>query len=306
MIYTFTLNPAIDYILTMRNLESNKLNRVEDVLFRAGGKGINVSVVLNNLGVPNISTGFIGGFTGDFIKQDLEKYQLVTPDFIEVSGITRITIKLSHSFKETEVNPKGPLISDSDMNRLLTMLEQLGENDLLICSGSTANGQPDAYEKIAHICEKKHIPLVLDIPEEKMIDLLKYKPLLIKPNLDELEAYFDVKIQSMDEMITYGRKLIELGAQHVMISMGSKGSLYVGRSVVYRASLVHGHAINTTGAGDSMVAGFIQSYLIDRDPKKAYLNAAICGSATVFGEGLANNDTLKQYQNKIKIKEIHT
>ncbi len=306
MIYTCTLNPAIDYLLTMRTLESNQLNRVEDALFRAGGKGINVSVVLNNLNVESTATGFIGGFSGQFIKDDLEKYELITQDFIEIQGTTRINVKLSHSFKETEINPNGPAISNKDMHQLLAKIETLTENDLLICSGSTANGQPDAYQMIAEVCAKKHIPFVLDIPEEKMIDLLRYHPLLIKPNLDELEAYFDVKIQSMDEMISYGRQLNELGAEHVMISMGSKGSLYVNDHLVYRASLVHGHAINTTGAGDSMVAGFIQSYLLDRDPKKAYLNAAICGSATVFGEGLANQDALKLYKHKIKIKEINS
>ncbi len=305
MVYTCTLNPAVDYILRLKTLETNQLNRAEKASFRAGGKGINVSVVLNNLGVDSVATGFLGGFSGEFIKSDLNQYKLIKLDFIDILGTTRINLKLNHGFKETEVNPLGPVISNEDFEKILKKIEKLSQKDLLICSGSACHGQENAYIKIASVCQQKGIKFVMDIPGKELMELIGYKPLLIKPNLVELEDYFDTKIKSMNDMISYGKKLIALGAQNVMISMGSKGSLFIDSKVVYRASLVHGHAIDTTGAGDSMVAGFIKSYLEHQDSKKAYLNAAICGSATVFSEGLASQETLKLYQNKIKIKEIH-
>ncbi|MBN2300262.1 MAG: 1-phosphofructokinase [Acholeplasmataceae bacterium] len=306
MIYTCTLNPAVDYIIELGNLESNKLNRSNKAIFRAGGKGINVSVVLNNLGLESIATGFLGDFTGDLIKKDLQNYPLVQMDFIDINDTTRMNVKLNHGYKETEVNVSGPDISVDDFSKLLEQIRQMKKNDLLICSGSACKGISDAYLKIAQVCHQKKIPFIMDIPGKELMEVIKLNPVLIKPNLEELEDYFDIKIQSMSDVVLYGRKLIELGAKNVLISMGSKGSLFIDLDHVYRANSIHGHVVSTTGAGDSMVAGFMKSYLSDQDPKKAYLNAAIAASATVFSEGLATQETIKLYQNKIKIKEIHT
>jgi len=306
MIYTCTLNPAVDYIINLASLESNKLNRINQSLMRAGGKGINVAVVLNNLGIDNVALGFLGGFTGEYIKSDLKNYPHIQCEFIQINGVNRINIKLNHGSKETDINDKGPEISDLDFQKLINQIDKLSKDDLLICSGSSCLGQKDAYLKIAKACNRNQVKFIMDIPGKELLELLDQKPFLIKPNLSELEEYFDVKIGSMDELIAYGRKLIQLGAQNVMISMGSKGSLFVNDKHIYRASLIHGHAINTTGAGDSMIAGFVGSYILNEDLKNAYLDAVSAGSATVFEEGLARQETLKAYQKKIKIKEIHS
>ncbi|MBU1093750.1 MAG: 1-phosphofructokinase [Firmicutes bacterium] len=305
MIYTCTLNPAIDYIINLKTLETNKLNRIEQSLFRAGGKGINVSIVLNNLGIESVALGFLGGFSGSFIRQDLKNYPLIQNDFVDIEGTTRINIKLNHGFKETDLNEKGPIVSDQDFQIMIDKIKKLTPDDLLICSGSMCAGQDDAYLNIAKACDEKQIKFIMDIPGKELLDFIRFKPFLIKPNLEELEAYFDVKIGSMDELVEYGKKLIELGAQNVLISMGSKGSLFISNQKIYRASLIHGHAINTTGAGDSMIAGFVSAYVENQDLKNAYLSAVSAGSATVFEEGLAQQETLKSYQKKIKIKEIH-
>ncbi|MBU1141388.1 MAG: 1-phosphofructokinase [Firmicutes bacterium] len=306
MIYTCTLNPALDYIINLPAIEFNRLNRIDQAIFRAGGKGINVSVVLNNLGIRSIATGFLGDFTGSFIKKDLKKYPFITMDFIDITGTTRMNLKLNHGFKETEINDSGPQISEHDFQILLSKIEALTSEDLLICSGSTCQGQSDAYQRIAQTCSKHDIKFVMDVPGKDLLNFISSKPLLIKPNLQELESYFDVKIGSMDDVINYGKQLIELGAENVLISMGSKGSLFISQNKVYRASLVHGHTINTTGAGDSMIAGFISSYIQEKNLKKAYLNAVSAGSATVFGHGLATMETVITYQKKIKIKEIYS
>lgn len=305
MIYTCTLNPAVDYIINLPSLESNKLNRIEQSLFRAGGKGINVAVVLNNLGIDNVALGFLGGFTGSFIQSDLEKYPHIKSEFIDIEGTTRINIKLNHKYKETDINDKGPIISDHDFKKLTDKIETLTADDFLICSGSSCQGQENAYLKIAKLCHKNNVKFIMDIPSKELLGFLDQNPFLIKPNLHELEEYFDVKIGSMDELIEYGRQLVSLGAQNVIVSMGSKGSIFINDKHIYRASLIHGHAINTTGAGDSMIAGFVSSYLENENLKNAYLSAVSGGSATVFGEGLATQETLKTYQKKIKIKEIH-
>lgn len=306
MIYTCTLNPAVDYIINLPALESNKLNRIDQSLLRAGGKGINVAVVLNNLGIDSVALGFLGGFTGSFIRSDLKNYPHIKSEFIETDGINRINIKLNHGYKETDINDKGPNISNQDFQKLMDKIEKLTSNDFLICSGSSCQGQNDAYLKIAELCNKNKVKFIMDIASKELLDFLDQTPFLIKPNLQELEDYFDVKIGSMDELIEYGRKLILLGAQNVLVSMGSKGSLFINEKHIYRASLIHGHAINTTGAGDSMIAGFVSSYIANEDLKDAYLNAVSAGSATAFEEGLATQDTLKSYQKKMKIKEIHS
>ncbi len=305
MIYTCTLNPAVDYIINLPVLESNKLNRIDQSLFRAGGKGINVAVVLNNLGINNVALGFLGGFTGSFIKTDLALYPLIQSEFIDIEGTTRINIKLNHGHKETDINDKGPKISDHDFQKLMQRIKKLTTDDLLICSGSSCVGQNNAYLEIAKLCNQNNVKFIMDVSGKEVLSFLDQKPFLIKPNLEELEEYFDIKIGSMDELVEYGRKLIDLGAQNVLISMGSKGSLFINKQHIYKASLIHGHAINTTGAGDSMIAGFVSSFVENQDLKKAYLDAVSAGSATVFGDSLATQDTLKTYQKRIKIKEIH-
>ncbi len=306
MIYTCTLNPAIDYIMNLSVLESNKINHIKHAFFRAGGKGINVSVVLHNLGINSVALGFIGDFTGSFIKNDLKEYTRIKLDFIDIPGRTRMNIKINHGNKETDVNDRGPKVSNQDFNKLLNQIDQLTENDLLICSGSTCQGQPAAYQKIAKICDKRNIKFIMDVPGKEILDFIDYKPFLIKPNLEELEDYFDIKIGSMKELIDYGKRLVDMGASNVLVSMGSKGSILLDKDHIYRANKIHGQVVNTTGAGDSMIAGFVNSYIQYEDIKKAYLYAVSAGTATVFGEGLATKDTCNMYQDKIKIKEIHS
>ena len=306
MIYTCTLNPAVDYIMNLPVLSTNQINRVENASFRAGGKGINVSVVLNNLGIDSVALGFIGEFTGVFIKKDLEQYPHIKSDFIDIKGHTRINVKINHGYKETDINDRGPKVSDNDFQKLMKQIEKLNEDDLLICSGSTCYGQNDAYQNIASLCEQKKIRFIMDVPGKEILDFIDKKPFLIKPNLEELETYFDTKIGSMKDLIRYGKKLVEMGASNVLVSMGSKGSILLDKDHIYRANQIHGHVTDTTGAGDSMIAGFVSSFIQNKDIKKSYLYAVSAGTATVFGEGLATKETCTAYQDKIKIKEIHS
>jgi len=306
MIYTCTLNPAVDYIINLPVLNSNQINRVEHASFRAGGKGINVSVVLNNLGIDSVALGFVGDFTGAFIKKDLEQYPHVKSMFIDIKDYTRLNVKINHGYKETDVNDRGPKISDQDFEKLIKQIEKLTEEDMLICSGSTCYGQDDAYQRIAELCEQKKIQYIMDVPGKEILDFIDKKPFLIKPNLQELETYFDIKIKSMKDLILYGKKLVDMGASNVLVSMGSKGSILLDKDHIYRANQIHGHVTNTTGAGDSMIAGFVRSFVQNKDIKKSYLYAVSAGTATVFGEGLATIETCTAYQDKIKIKEIHS
>jgi len=303
MIYTCTLNPAVDYKFNLENLSIGKLNRVENAHFFAGGKGINVSIVLNNLGTESIATGFLGGFTGDFIKSTLNS-KGIQYEFIEIELPTRFNVKIKHPHMETEINADGPHISNSKLSELLDFIQKMKKEDMLITGGSTCKGQPEAHGIIAQICHEHGIPFVMDTPGKYFSQFLKYKPFLVKPNLQELGEYYHMKITKVEQAIFYGKKLLEEGAERVIISMGKNGSIYLDEHNIYRSNLIHSKVTSSVGSGDSMVAGFISSYLSDKDIQKAYQYAVAVAQATTFHDDLATYETTMKYYYEVNLKAI--
>jgi 1-phosphofructokinase len=305
MIYTCTLNPAIDYRIRTDHLSLGSLNRFHEATFKAGGKGINVSIVLSKFGIESIATGFLGGFTGAFIASELTQYPQIQHRFIKVKDNTRINVKIMNQGVETELNPVGPKISESEIEELLQQIDQLGKNDILICGGSSAVGYPDLYEKIAKHCQNNQIQFIMDTPGHDLSQFISYRPFLIKPNIHELEAYFETSISTLPMMIHYGQRLIMQGAEHVLLSMGAKGSILLTQDHIYRASLVSGHIKSTVGAGDSMVAGFVAGFLKTQDVKQAYQYAVACASASIYGNELGDPSLFNEIIRSISIEEIH-
>ena len=289
MIYTVTFNPALDYIVRLDSFVSGGTNRVNFEQVLAGGKGINVSIVLGNLGQKSTALGFIAGFTGEEIKRQLLERN-VDFDFIQLpEGFTRINAKVKAD-KETEINGQGPNISEAKREELLRQLDTLKKGDTLVLAGSIPNTLPDdMYEHVMERLQGKGIRIVVDATKKLLLNVLKYKPFLIKPNNHELEEMFDVTLKSDEDIITYAKKLQEKGAQNVLISMGGDGAILLDENGKhYRAAAPKGTLVNSVGAGDSMVAGFLTGLAeSDGDFEKAFYMGVACGSASAFSENLA-------------------
>nr|WP_302600167.1 1-phosphofructokinase [uncultured Cellulosilyticum sp.] len=291
MIYTVTLNPSLDYIMHLDGMNINSVNRSLKEEVYPGGKGVNVSIVLNNLRVPNKALGFIAGFTGKEIERVMTNLGS-NCDFITLDqGISRINVKLEAG-KETEINGMGPQITPADLKELFAKLDEIQEGDFLVLAGSIPNSVPDSiYQDIMKELAHKNIHVVVDATKDLLKNVLKYKPFLIKPNHIELAEMFNVEINSDEEIVTYARKLQEMGAQNVLISMGGDGSILItSAGEVVKISVPKGTVINTVGSGDSMVAGFIAGYLKSKDLKEALKFATATGSATAFSPWLATAD----------------
>ena len=261
MFYTVTLNPALDYILQVDDFGIGKINRTKTEKILPGGKGLNVSIVLKNLEIDTVAIGFIAGFTGDELRKQMEQKGVKT-EFIKVqNGITRINVKIS-SNQETALNGIGPDIDEKDIEELLQKINEITSDDLVILSGNIPKSIPkNIYQIICDILEKNNVTFVVDATRELLIDVLKYKPFLIKPNKEELEETFKVKITTKDELVTYAKKLQDMGAQNVLISLGGDGAMLLNKEdKVYYSKAPKGKVINTVGAGDSMVAGFLAGY----------------------------------------------
>ena len=293
MIYTVTLNPSLDYIMHLDHLEVSGVNRSRKEEVYPGGKGINVSIVLNNLRIPNKALGFIAGFTGNEIDRIMKRLGSNT-DFIMLDqGISRVNVKLEAE-KETEINGMGPRITPADLRDLYSKLDEIQDGDFLVLAGSIPNSVPDSiYQDIMKELSHKNINIVVDATKDLLLNVLKYKPFLIKPNHIELAEMFNVTINSDEEIITYARKLQEMGAQNVLISMGGDGSILItSEGEVVKISVPKGTVVNTVGSGDSMVAGFIAGYLKSKDLKQALKFATATGSATAFSTWLATKDMI--------------
>ena len=292
MIYTVTLNPSLDYVMHLNSLSSGVNRSVKEEIY-PGGKGINVSIVLNNLRIPNKALGFIAGFTGDEIDRVMKNLGTRT-DFITLDhGMSRINVKIE-SDNETEVNGMGPRITPADLRDLFAKLEEIEDGDFLVLAGSIPNSVPDSiYQDIMKELAHKNIHIVVDATKDLLLNVLKYKPFLIKPNHIELAEMFNVELKSDDDIVTYARKLQEMGAQNVLISMGGDGSILItNEGEVVKMSVPKGTVVNTVGSGDSMVAGFIAGYLKSKDLKEALKFATATGSATAFSPWLAKKDTI--------------
>lgn len=303
MIYTLTFNPSIDYVINVEDFKPGKINRVVNEYKYAGGKGINVSRVLKNLGIDNKALGFVGGFTGEFIISSL-KSQGVDSDFIRVNGDTRINVKLK-SKEETEINGAGPDIDEKSLNKLLEKIEKLNCDDFLILAGNVQKTLPrNIYSIIQEKCTHKSLKVVVDTTGEALTTTLKYKPFLIKPNTHELEEIFNVKISCREELIHYGERLREMGAENVVISMAGNGALLLCKEGIYHASAPKGVVKNSVGAGDSLIAGFIGSYSKNSDLVEALKRGAATGSATAFSLDLCKKEDVEKLLTEIKVTKL--
>lgn len=295
MIYTITFNPALDYITQVENFKIGKINRTKAEKILPGGKGLNVSIVLNNLKIKNTAIAFIGGFTGEELKNKIENYGIGT-DFIKVTdGITRINIKIN-SDEETAINGQGPQIMEKEIKELLEKIDKMKNNDIVVISGNIPNGVPKTiYETICEKLAKKEILYIVDATRELLINVLRYKPFLIKPNKEEIEETFNVKLNNIEEIKTYARKLQEMGAQNVLVSLGGEGALLISKdNKEYYSKAPKGKVINTVGAGDSMVAGFLTGFLKTNKYENAFKMGIATGSASAFSENLATEEDVEK------------
>ena len=291
MINTITLNPSLDHIVKVDNFKVDAVNRSNEEQIYPGGKGINVSIVLNNLGVKNTALGFIAGFTGDEILRRIKDHG-VDCDFIKVkSGLSRINVKLK-SNEETEINGSGPRISESDLELLFEKISHLKKGDYLVLSGSIPSSVPnDIYESIMKRLLDKEVEFVVDATKDLLLKVLKYKPFLIKPNHHELAELFNVTLNDDNDIIKYGKKLQEMGAKNVLISMAGDGAILIPENGdPIKREVPKGILKNSVGAGDSMVAGFISGYLKNNDINEAFKMGIATGSASAFSEELATKD----------------
>lgn len=303
MVYTVTLNPAIDFVINMDKPILGAINRSDSESFFCGGKGINVSLVLKELAIPTVASGLIAGFTGIQIEKVLSE-KGVNTDFVHLeNGYSRINVKI-RSDEETDINTNGPLVTDFDMHLLYKKLGNISSGDVLVLSGSTPKNVDDnVYAKMLSKVSKADVLTVVDATGKKLLNSLEHRPFLIKPNINELIETFDVKITTLHDVEKYAIKLQTLGAKNVLISMGEKGSiLFTEDKQVIMQSAPKGVAVNTVGAGDSMVAGFIAGYLKTGDCKSALKLATACGSATAFTQGLCKQNEIMQLLELIESK----
>ena len=303
MIYTVTLNPSIDYVINLEHLSTGKVNRVNDEHVYPGGKGINVSRILKTLGHDNVATGFVSNFTGDFIINSLADLN-VKSDFIKLdNGFTRINVKIK-SDEETELNGGGPHISDEKLGELFDKLSELKEGDILVLAGSIPSTlKEDLYEKIMEHVKGNNVKIVVDATKNLLLNVLKYNPFLIKPNNHELEEIFNVRLENVEEIAVYGRELQKMGARNVLVSMGKDGALLITENnEVLISNVPKGSVINSVGAGDSMVAGFISGYTNSNSYEEALKLGAASGSATAFSSDLATKEFIDKLIQEIKVE----
>lgn len=303
MIYSVTLNPSIDFIVRVKDFKEGETNRAYADEFYAGGKGIMVSKLLKNVGTDCINLGFLGGFTGKFIELNLDKLN-IKHDFIQVEDNTRINVKLKSS-KETEINCKGPTVSKEAIDNFLDKISNIKEEDFVILSGSVPAGLgTDFYTTIMEILNKNKINFTLDSSGEAFKKSLEYKPFLVKPNKDEISEFAKKKLESKDEIINFVRKNLLEKAHHVIVSMGGEGALYIAKDYVLFASALKGNLVNSVGAGDSVVAGFVDSMLKGSSVEEAFRFAVACGTATAFSEDIGKLKFIEELKNKLIIERM--
>lgn len=300
MVYTLTLNPSLDYVMTVENLNSDKINRSSAEELYYGGKGINVSAVLKRLGVESTALGFAGGMTGKMLCEIMRRDGICN-DFISLSGgNTRINVKLK-SDNETEINAVGPQISDEELKQLFEKLEQIKNGDTLVLAGSVPKSLPDdIYAQIMERLSGKNICFAVDTTGNQLVSSLKYKPFLIKPNKLELGELFGKELTNTDEIVKYGKELQSMGAQNVIVSCGGDGAVLIAQNgEVYTANALKGNVISTVGCGDSMVAGFIAGKTRGYSLLKSFQLSVTCASATAFSQHLASTDKINELSSLI-------
>lgn len=299
MIYTITLNPSIDYIVRLDTMVSGITNRTTSEEYYFGGKGINVSCVLAELDLESTALGFVAGFTGDAIENGIRNDKILT-DFIKLEhGISRINVKIKAE-QETEINGQGPHINEEELERLLRKMDRVADGDTIIIAGNIPKTMPDdVYERILDRIKYKKVRIVVDATKKLLLNSLKYKPFLIKPNRQELSEIFGTEVKTEEQTEEYAKKLQEMGAQNVLISLGGEGAMLIdeyGRK--HKAGVLKEKVLNTVGSGDSMVAGFVAGYILEHNYPYALKLGSVCGNATAFSYGLATKEKITELLSK--------
>ncbi|KSU49367.1 1-phosphofructokinase [Exiguobacterium indicum] len=303
MIYTLTLNPSIDYYVTLPVFEAGQVNRVEQAEKVAGGKGINVSLVLKNYEVETQALGFLGGSTGQFIRTELEKRGVLT-DFTPIQDETRINVKI-RADQESELNAAGPKIQPEELEHLLSRFKTMEAGDIVVFAGSIPSSLPhDLYRHIATILNERNVRFAVDTTKEAMLEVLPLGPFLIKPNHHELGEIFDVEITSKEMAVPYAQQLVERGAENVVISFAGDGALLVNREGAYTANTPAGKLVNSVGAGDSLVAGFVASHALGKSPEEAFRYAVTTGSASAYSFGLCSKEDIDRLIKDVNVVEL--
>lgn len=303
MIYTLTANPSLDYIMRVDHFETGETNRARECELYPGGKGINVSTILGRLGHENTALGFVAGFSGQELVRMLADRSF-EKDFTDCAGYTRINVKLK-SGKETEINGCGLELNPSNVEKLESRIRGLNGNDALILSGSIPAGLDSMFYRHLLDLLDENVLSVVDATGDLLLNTLERHPFLIKPNQDELEALFDQKLESVEDLARAARKLQDMGAKNVLVSRGAKGALLAGMDgAFYTASCPQGKLVNSVGSGDSMVAGFTAGYLESKNLEKALALGICCGSATAFCKDLAEYADIERLQTQSPV-EIH-
>ncbi|AEZ62457.1 1-phosphofructokinase [Streptococcus infantarius] len=303
MIYTVTLNPSIDFIVRLDHLELGSVNRMTSDDKFAGGKGINVSRILQRLDVDNTATGFIGGFTGRFVEDGLTA-EGIKANFVQVSEDTRINVKIKAG-EETEINGAGPKISDEKLEELKAILAGLSSEDTVVFAGSAPSSLGNqVYNTLIPIAKKAGAEVVCDFEGQTLLDSLNYQPLLVKPNNHELADIFGVELNGLEDIEKYAREILAKGAKNVIISMAGDGALLVTPEAAYFAKPIKGTVKNSVGAGDSMVAGFTGEYVKSGDPIEALKWGVACGTATTFSDDLATAEFTKETYQKVEVEKL--
>ncbi|MEK4031065.1 MULTISPECIES: 1-phosphofructokinase [Bacillaceae] len=303
MIYTCTLNPAIDYIVHLEHLETGTLNRAVSTAKFAGGKGINVSRVLTRFGAENTALGFLGGFTGEFIIDELNK-EGIHHQFIRIAQDTRINVKVKAG-NETEINGQGPTVTLEESEQFKDLIKQLNKGDILLLAGSVLSSLPeDYYVLLMKIAQERGIKIAVDTSGPILKKLLAHKPFLIKPNHHELGELFQTDIQSREQAVVLAKQLVSEGVEHVMVSMAGEGALFVNKDVVLSAKPPQGQVKNSVGAGDSMVAGFLAGYAKGAAIEEAFRFSVAAGSATAFSEDLCTREKAEKLCSEVQISKL--
>lgn len=304
MIYTVTFNPSLDYIVSVDNFTLGRVNRTRKEIIYPGGKGINVSMVLQNLGYQSCALGFMAGFTGREIARLLE-VNGVESDFIHVDeGLSRINVKL-RSNEESEINGQGPAIKKRDIAFLYEKLDRIQDGDILVLAGSIPEVMPDdIYMDIMRYLQTKDVRIVVDATKDLLVNVLPYHPFLIKPNNHELGEIFGVELKTTEEIVTCAKKLQEKGARNVLISIAGDGAILLTEDgQIFQSLPPKGKVLNSVGAGDSMVAGFIAGYLENQDYEYAFYMGVCTGSASAFSESLATRDEVVELMKQVKLQK---
>lgn len=309
MIYTVTLNPSVDLFLDMNKLNYGEKNHVDDEFTLPGGKAINVSRVLSQLNIPTVATGFIGGYQGDFIKSWLNNEDIMT-DFVEIQDQNRTNVKLLMDNQETVINSYGPKVSHEEIGELLHYLSRVGEGDVIVMGGSVPKLEDqqdyDIYHRLVALAKANKSHFIVDVPAEYLLSIIKEEPILVKPNLEDLEVVFDTKIETREELAYYGKQIVEMGAKYAIVSYGAEGSMFFDdKGNAYIAEQIETeYVVNSTACRDAMIGGFIGTYVRTSEPLESYKMAVAAATATAKVVDLPNRRQIEEEIPEVKIVKL--